>query len=71
MNQYEESIELDLKSLLFYILRQWKSIVIFAVIFAFLMGGLLAFLEYKTGVDMDMTDDYWVEYQQYQDAGSK
>jgi len=67
MNQNEEVIELDLKSLLFYILRQWKSIVIFAVAVALLLGSLMAFVEYKTGVDMDMTDEYWVEYQKYQD----
>lgn len=67
MNRNEEVLALDLKAMLFYVLRQWKSIVIIAVIVALLMGGMMAFKEYKTGVNVDMTADYWVKYQQYQD----
>ena len=67
MQENEQVVELDLKALLFYILRQWKSMVTFALIIALLLAALMGFLEYRTGLEVDMTNDYWVEYQRYED----
>ena len=67
MVQNDEYIEFDLKALLFYILRKWKSIFICGLSIAIILGSLQAYSEYNTGLDMDMENSYWMEYQQYQD----
>lgn len=67
MQENEQVVELNLKALLFYVLRQWKSMVTFAVVIALLLAALMGFLEYRTGLEVDMTNDYWVEYQRYED----
>lgn len=68
MNKHEEYVELDLKALLFYVLRQWKPIIIFAVVFAVLLGGILSVVEYVTGLKVDEENSYWAEYLEYQDT---
>ena len=67
MIQNENYIEFDLKALFFYVLRQWKPILSFCLALALLLGGFQAYQEYKTGLNVDMENSYWAEYQQYQD----
>lgn len=67
MIQNEEYIEFDIKALFFYILRQWKPILAWGLIIAFLLGGWMAYAEYSTSVAVDTENGYWMEYQQYQD----
>lgn len=49
MNQNEEVLDLDLKALLFYVLRQWKPIISFALALALLLGGAMGFSEFRKG----------------------
>lgn len=67
MVQNDEYIEFDLKALCFYVLRRWKPIVILGLVLALLLGGRMAYSEYRTSLALDMEDSYWVEYQQYQE----
>ena len=48
--------EVDLKDLMFVILRKWKPIVLVAVIFALLLGGYNGFSEYKNGTSVDTVE---------------
>ncbi len=67
MIQNEEYIEFDIKALFFHILRKWKPLLAWGLIFAFLLGGWMAYSEYNTSVTVDTGSGYWMEYQQYQD----
>lgn len=67
MIQNEDYIEFDLKALFFYILRQWKPVLIFGLTLAVLLGSVMAYSEYTTSLAVDMENSYWMEYQQYQD----
>lgn len=40
MIQHDDYVEFDLKSLCFHILRQWKTVLLWGLVFAILMGGL-------------------------------
>ena len=64
----EEYIEINLKDILFYILRSWKPILTVAVLMALLLGGLKSFKEYKLCLKADGSEAFWEEYQNYQDA---
>ena len=63
----EEYIEINLKDILFYILRRWKPILAVAVSMALLLGGLKAFKEYKLCLKAAGSEAFWEEYQNYQD----
>ena len=67
MVQNEGYIEFDLKALFFYILRQWKPLLIFCTVFAVLLGSWQAVSEYNTSLEIDLENSYWAEYQQFQD----
>ena len=67
MIQNDSYIEFDLKALFFYMLRQWKSILVFCLALALLLGSLQARQEYETSLNVDMEKSYWAEYQQHQD----
>ncbi len=67
MIQNDDYIEFDLKALFFYILRQWKPVLILCLAAAVLLGCLMAYSEYNTSLAVDMENSYWAEYQQYQD----
>lgn len=67
MIQNDGYIEFDLKALFFYILRQWKPVLIICLAVALLLGSFMAYSEYNTSLAVDMENSYWVEYQQYQD----
>lgn len=67
MVQNDEYIDFDLKALFFYILRQWKPVVVFCLTLALLLGCFQAYQEYKTSLHLDTESSYWAEYQQYQD----
>ena len=66
MIQNDDYIEFDLKALVFYILRCWKPLLAVSLGLALLLGGLMAWSEHNTALEMDMTSSYWMEYQQYQ-----
>lgn len=63
----EDYIEINLKDILFYILRRWKPILAVAVLMALLLGGLKAFKEYKLCLKADGSEAFWEESQNYQD----
>lgn len=67
MIQNEEYIQFDIKALFFHILRKWKAILIFAVVVALVLGGWMAYSEYKTSMAEGSETSYWRKYQQYQD----
>ena len=48
-NMYEQ--EIDLKDLMFAVLHKWKGILLLAVIFAVLLGGMKGLSAYKTQTD--------------------
>lgn len=69
-NAYEQ--EIDLKDLLFAILRKWKPIIASMVIFAVLIGGAKGVLTYRNYSDPEAvknrTETYETEQQQYEDS---
>lgn len=67
MERTDEYIMINLKDILFYALRRWKSIFVVAVILALLLGAFQAVNEYNTIINTDKETDYWIEYHQYQD----
>lgn len=68
-NAYEQ--EIDLKDLLFAVLRKWKLVVASAVIFAVLLGGAKGFLTYRSYSDPEAvatrTETYETELKRYED----
>lgn len=56
--EYEnQEWEISLKDMLFSVLYQWKKIIVFALVFAILLGGLKAFLEYKGNITEQQTEE--------------
>lgn len=68
MIQHEDYIEFDPKALFFYILRQWKTLLICGLCFAVLLGGFQAFSartdSQPASPEVD-TSNYTEEYQAY------
>ena len=68
-NAYEQ--EIDLKDLLFAVLRKWKFVLASAVAFAVLLGGAKGFLTYRSLSDTEANDEkeeaYKVELQRSHD----
>ncbi|MCI8363019.1 MAG: hypothetical protein HFJ41_07930 [Clostridia bacterium] len=68
-NAYEQ--EIDLKDLLFAVLRKWKFVLASAVAFAVLLGGAKGFLTYRSFSDpeaiAEKEEAYKVELQRYHD----
>ncbi len=44
-NTYEQ--EIDLKDLMFAVLHKWKGILLVAIVFAILLGGVKAVMTYR------------------------
>jgi len=65
--QNDGYIEFDIKALFFYVLRRWKSVIVFSLAIAVLLGAFMGYSEYKTSLTVDPENPYWAEYQQYQD----
>lgn len=66
MNQSEEYVTLDLKTLVFDILRHWKNIILAGISLAVLMGGTLSFIGYNDNYELD-AEEYAKEVQEYQE----
>jgi len=54
----EEYIEIDLKAILFYVLRKWKPIVVLAIAAALLLGGAAAVREYHLSINPEKNEAY-------------
>lgn len=63
MIQHDDYIEFDLKSIMFYILRRWKSIVVVTLAAAVMLGGLQAVTSYKN----EKANSFEEQYQAYQE----
>lgn len=66
MNYSEESLEFNLKDLLFYILYRWKPIVLIAVLLALLLGVVQTYPQYKA-VSTTPTEEMLQMQQSYYD----
>ena len=78
MGHNEEYIEIDLREMLFYVLRRWKSVLAAGLVLAVLLGGAKAALEYKTMTDPEeqqkLEEDlrrYDVQLRQYEELIEK
>ena len=67
MIQNDEYMEFDIKAIVFYIFRRWKPMVIWGLVFALVLGGWMAYGEYKTSLAEDTNSGYWLEYRHYQE----
>ena len=66
MNYTEESLEFNLKDLLFYIFYRWKQIVIAAVLAAFVLGAVQAYPQYRSASGADSTEASRAEQEYYE-----
>lgn len=70
---YEQ--EIDLKDLMFAVLRKWKPIILVGVIFALLLGGYKGFTTYKNGTSASAIEEadkkYNEELTTYEDSVEK
>ena len=78
MGHNEEYIEINLREMLFYVLRRWKSVLAAGLVLAVLLGGAKAAMEYKTMMDPEeqqkLEEDlrrYDVQLRQYEELIEK
>lgn len=67
MNYTEDSLEFNLKDLLFYIFYRWKPIVIGSVLIALFLGCMQAYPQYKSASGKESVESLQDEQQVYYD----
>lgn len=67
MNQNEEYIEINLKAIFFRILYQWKKLLVWGIVIGMLLGGFMAFSEYRVITSTEQDTSYHLELQEYQE----
>lgn len=67
MNQNEEYIEINLKAIFFRVLYQWKKLLVWGIVIGMLLGGFMAFSEYRVITSTEQDTTYHLELQEYQE----
>ena len=67
MNQNEEYIEINLKAIFFRVLYQWKKLLVWGIVIGMLLGGFMAFSEYRVITSTEQDTSYHLELQEYQE----
>lgn len=62
MNTETKTHEVDMKNMLFFVLYQWKKMLVWAVIFAIALGCIKGYTSWKTATDPDLAAQYEQEY---------